>query len=289
MDVFIEALREKLSIFSHLLLTASSSIEGLVLFDSFLSFESFLHTPYLHARALVARFKNSNNEKTSFPSFEGDVLPVLNRLQFPADIADLAEWCSTQYGFENENKLPCINHALHFATQASNEAESHSSQKRITDCELTAEDESIASERFKRIKRAKNLLADRITIGSILRSGEATSERHGVFTEVVDDLIKKLEKGMQSTSEFDPEHFVKTFLSESSLLAAAASPSGEKALSVGQFRQLSVLVHRACKSMAEKYSHVQIGSIAQELIRTWLFYGVLSDVMELCEAFAHLV
>jgi hypothetical protein len=228
---------------------------------------------YIHARSLIARFRKSKSDGAALPSFEVDVLPVLNRLKSSGDVADLAEWCSLEYNFEDEDKLKCLDHSLNFAMKASNEAERYSSRNSSNDAIGSQDKESKALERVKQITTAKDLLADRLAINTILSSVGITSEKNCVLSKVVDDLMKRLEEEVWSKPEFIPERFVEIFLSESSFLAAEASLCNQKALSMGQFRQLSILVHRACKSVADKYSHVQVGHIARRLTRRWLFHG----------------
>lgn len=228
---------------------------------------------YIHARSLIARFQMSKVDGVALPSFELDVLPVLSRLKSPTDVAELAEWCSLQYDFENEDKLRCLDHSLNFALRASSEAEqrvNHTSRSGAIESDAS---ESNALERVKRITSAKDMLADRLAINAILSSVGITSEKNCTLSTLLDDLISRLEQEVWNKSEFIPERFVEIFLSQSSLLASEASLCSRKALSVGQFRQLSTLVHRACKSVADKYSHVLVGHIARRLTRRWLFHG----------------
>ena len=228
---------------------------------------------YMHARSLVARFQKSKLDKAALPSFELDVLLVLQRLKSTSDIADLAEWCSSQYEFGHEDKLRSLDYSLKFALQASNEAERSKNQKVQGDTFTLDAIEANALDRVKRITSAKDLLSDRLAINSILSSVGITSEKSCALSVVVNDLMKRLEDEVWSKSEFTPEHFVEIFYSEASLLASRASLCHQRALSLGQFRQLSALVHQACKSISDKYSHVHTGHIARRLARRWLFHG----------------
>lgn len=223
---------------------------------------------YIHTRSLIARFKKSKLEKVALPSFEDDVVPVLNRLKSPADVADLAEWCATQYSFENEDKLRSLDNALNSAMQASSEAERRTRQN-----SEKYEYESSALERVKRISNARDVLVDRLAINAILASVGITSEKFCALSSLVDDLMQRLEEQVWSKAEFVPEKFVEIFLTEASFLAAEACLCDQKALSIGKFQQLCILVHQACKSVAERYSHVQIGDTARRLARRWLFHG----------------
>ena len=83
-----------------------------------------------------------------------------------------------------------------------------------------------------------------------------------------------LEREVWSKSEsFVPERFVDTLFTEASLLVAEATLCENESLSVGQFRQLSHLIHRVCNLISGKYSHVQTGYLARRLTRRWLFHG----------------
>jgi hypothetical protein len=224
---------------------------------------------YIHARSLIWRFRRSKDQGAALPSFEVDVLPVLNKLNSSADIADIAEWCSMHYAFENEDKLKSLDHSLNFAIRASDEAERQGRGGGVHN----DESEPKALDRVKRITTRKDMLADRLAINAILRSVGITSEKACTVSVVVKRLMGRLEEEVWSKTEFSPEYFVEVFLRESSLLAAEASLSNDMALSIGQFRQLSLLVHRACKSVADKYSHVQVGDLARSFVGKFLFYG----------------
>jgi hypothetical protein len=226
---------------------------------------------YIHARSLVERFNVSKSSDVEPPSFEGDVLPVVNRIKKSSDKAELADWCSTQYRFDQVDKLKCLDLALTCAMQASSEAEHFHSRSSSNDAAV--DHEAQALDRVKRISCAKDMLSDRLAINEILRSEKGTSERHSGIMKVVADLMKKLDSEVWDKGEFVPEHFIDFFLSESSLLAAKASLDLNYALSMGQFRQFSMLIHRASKSIADKYTHIQVGSFARRLTRRWLFHG----------------
>lgn len=239
---------------------------------------------YLHARSLILRFKNSKLKEVSYPSFEGDVLPVLQKLKSPDDMADLAEWCSKQYTFENEDKLRSLNSAKNFAMQASSDAEKNSSS-------LTSQHESEALDRLKRIRCAKELLVDRLAINAIINSVGIKSESFCTLSSIIDDLMKRLDEQVWSKSKFEPERFVEIFLTEASLLSAEACLCNKRALSVAKFRKLCSLVHQACKSVAERYSHVHVGTTIRKLAKQWLVHGDNSissnDTRQSCDATVH--
>ncbi len=227
---------------------------------------------YVHARSLIARFKKSKQAGAALPSFEEDVLPVLNRLKVSEDVADLAEWCAVQYSFEDEDKLHSLDHALTFAMKASNESEMKSA--RITENEIVSEENvSKALDRVKRITVAKDLLADRLAINAILNSVDISEEKSSCFARIVKTLIATLDEKVWHKEAFLPERFIEIFIEEASLIASEACLSRRHALSIGQLRDFSVLVHRACTALSDKYSHVQVGGIGRRLARRWLFYG----------------
>jgi hypothetical protein len=228
---------------------------------------------FIHARSLVARFRKSESEDMALPSFESDVLQVINRLNASTDKADLAEWCSARYDLDSEDRLKCLDLALKHAMQASNEAERFGGKGGVKETEPTDNIESKALERVKRIRSMADMFADRSTVNAILRSGAASAEKHGCLTRAIDALIQNLETEVWCKHEFLPEEFIDIFLSQASLIAAEASLNGKHALSMRQFRNLSMLVHESCKSIADKYSHVQVGSFVRRLTRRWLFHG----------------
>ena len=221
---------------------------------------------YIKVRSLISKFQESKREGAALPTYEDDVLPILNQLRSHSDVADLAEWCSMQYGLEHPDKLKCLDHALTSAIQASNEAE------RCTD---TAEgDQSIALTRVKRITAAKDLLADRLDISEILRDARSQSQNRTSFDHIICKLTDRLEQKVWSTAQvFIPERFVDTLFEEASNLAAESALGEKQCISIGQFRQFSQLIHKVCNCVAGKYSHVQIGYLARRLTRRWMFYG----------------
>ena len=221
-------------------------------------------TGYMHARSLIIRFLKSKTGDTTFPTFEGDVLPVLNRVKASANKAELAEWCSSRYSFESDDKLKCLDLALTFAMNASSEVEqTHRSR----------EMEREALDRVKRINAAKDVLSDRLMVTSILRSGQTDTEKHSLLVDIINKLMKKLDTEVWGQSEFVPEKFVEVLLLESSELAAEYCLNKLHAFSMGHFRQFSILIHRAANAVAEKYSHIHIGAFSRRLTRRWLFHG----------------
>jgi hypothetical protein len=228
---------------------------------------------YIRVRSLISRFQKSKAEGASLPAFEDDVLPILNQLRAPSDVADLAEWCSKQYGLDApENKLKCLDHALDFAIKASTEVERSVGEGKQNQNSGRDDDDEVllALTRVKRITSGKDLLADRLEITKILM---LETKVQGL-SKVLEKLNLKLETEVWSKYDsFVPERFVDTLFIEASLLVAEATLCEDESLSVGQFRQLSHLIHRVCNLISCKYSHVQTSYLARRLTRRWLFHG----------------
>ena len=229
---------------------------------------------YIKVRSLITRFQKSRDEGASLPTFEDDVIPVLNQLRAPSDVAELAEWCSKQYELNTPDKLICLDHALDYAIKASNEAESGADQRKEGFDTQRRGNESVALARVKRITVAKDLLEDRLEITKILQPQNTERKNQGSVSNILEKLLERLEAEVWCKSNtFVPEHFVDALFTEASLLVAEATLCASHSLSVGQFRQLSHLVHRVCNSIAHKYSHVQSGYIARRLTKRWMLYG----------------
>mmetsp|Transcript_64447 Transcript_64447/g.74194 ORF Transcript_64447/g.74194 Transcript_64447/m.74194 type:complete len:2711 (+) Transcript_64447:55-8187(+) len=229
---------------------------------------------YIRVRSLITRFQKSNAEGASLPAFEDDVLPTLSQLRAPSDVAEVAEWCSKQYGLDtSENKLKCLDYALNYAIKASMEFERSVGEGKEDQNKGKNDDDELLAltlTRVKRITSARDLLADRLEITKIL----TLETKIRGLSKVLKRLNNKLEREVWSKSEsFVPERFVDTLFTEASLLVAEATLCENESLSVGQFRQLSHLIHRVCNLISGKYSHVQTGYLARRLTRRWLFHG----------------
>lgn len=281
------------SILTNVLATERQDNET-VLFDPLACFDAILSSPkgvsatsalaplcfplgiprgFMHARSLIARFKKSAQTNAAPPSFEDDVFPTLGRLQLSSDIAELAEWCSLQYQYEDKNKLLCLDHALTFAMKASSESESLSA--RYSTKEFVSENSvSVALDRVKRLSLAKDMLSDRIIINSILKSANSGPDSNNGLRVMASALVGILDERLWSDmQELTPEQLVEIIIDEASLVASRASLDRNEAISVGQVREFSKLVERAVTAVSEKYSHLQVHVIARRLIRKWLFYG----------------
>jgi hypothetical protein len=67
-----------------------------------------------------------NHRILSFPSalFDENVLPVLLRLKSVKDCLELAEWCSSQYAFDDEDRLNSLHQAHLYAIKVSGKVKS---------------------------------------------------------------------------------------------------------------------------------------------------------------------
>jgi hypothetical protein len=226
---------------------------------------------YIHARALMGRFRKSFEHRTAFPSFENDVIPVFNRIRLAHEKAVLAEWCAAQYVNSDEEKLKCLDLALHSAMQASTELEQHRHRNSRGDDRKLEELEINALEAVKRITSLKAALFDRLRVKSTLRSVDSMSQ--GAVTLVTEELIRLMELEVKENSDLSPEQLVDFLLSTGSVLAANASMDDNVAFSTSQFRRFATGVHEACKGISEEHSHIHCGRRAKRFARAWLFYG----------------
>ena len=83
-----------------------------------------------------------NHRILSFPSalFDENVLPVLLRLKSVKDCLELAEWCSPQYAFDDEDRLNSLHQAHLYAIKVSGEVESRIQCNRN---DITADEEKL--------------------------------------------------------------------------------------------------------------------------------------------------
>lgn len=236
-----------------------------------------LPTGYLHARSLVVRFRKLKASGDTLPPFNSAVLPVTKRLQFARDRADLAWWCSLQYDTGSVEKLQCLDMAHANATDASEEAE------RSKD----PDEENIALERVKRIDAARAGLSDKILVEEVLKRHQSTTK---VVKVLYMSIIDKVQKRAHSEENYCPENLVQALLVEGSMTAAAASLNDADGFATHHFRELALLVHDACKSLSNRYSHVNVGRFARLLTRHWLVHGddsdggAISNLRDACES-----
>ena len=227
-----------------------------------------------HARCLMERFRRFRGGKGALPSFNDDVLPVLNRLKQSSDQCRLAEWCAAYYGDDDSQKLQCLDYGLRYAMTASSEVEKRMCFKSKSDEERLAADERHALDAVKRLSEMHSALSDRLEVTRILRSANIGSPQHFRFVEtMIQDLTKRLQKSFWASTDSSPEQFVEVLLVEASLLASDACLEPDISFSVSQFRHMASVVHQACKRIAEQYSHVHPGDISRCLARRWLVHG----------------
>ena len=223
---------------------------------------SLLQLPlgYLHARSLVVRFRKLKASGGLLPTFDSSVVPVAKKLKTCGDRADLAWWCSLQYNAGSVEQLKCLDMAHANATKASDEAESSKDR----------EEERNSLERVKRIDAARAGLSDKILVDGVLKHHESTTKLVKVLYK---SIIDKVQQRAQSEENYAPEHLVQALLVEGSLTAAVASLDATDGFSTHHFRLLALLVHDACKSLSNRYSHVNVGKCARVLTRHWLVHG----------------
>eukprot|EP00578_Thalassiosira_sp_NH16_P007312 CAMPEP_0181105082 /NCGR_PEP_ID=MMETSP1071-20121207/15775_1 /TAXON_ID=35127 /ORGANISM="Thalassiosira sp., Strain NH16" /LENGTH=940 /DNA_ID=CAMNT_0023188331 /DNA_START=184 /DNA_END=3003 /DNA_ORIENTATION=- len=236
---------------------------------------SLLQLPsgYLHARSLLVRFRKLKASGNILPPFDSAVLPVAKKLKTMRDRADLAWWCSLQYDAGSVEQLKCLDMAHTHATEASEEAESSKDSK----------EESIALERVKRIDAARAGLSDKILVDEVLKRHESTAKTVKVLYK---KIIDKVQQRAQLEENYCPEHSVQALLVEGSMMAAVASVDDADGFCVHHFRLLALLVHEACKSLSNRYSHVSVGKCARLLTRRWLVHGDDSEdaiTADLCD------
>ncbi len=223
---------------------------------------SLLQLPpgYLHARALLVRFRYLKASGGTLPPFNTAVLPVAKRLQFSRDRADLAWWCSLQYDVGSVEKLQCLDMAHANATDASEEAE-HSKDPK---------EEIVALERVKRIDAARAGLSDKILVDEVPKRHQSISK---IVKVLYMQIIDNVQKRNQSEENYCPEHLVQALLVEGSITAATASLNDADGFATHHFRALALLVHDACKSLSNLYSHISVGKFSRILTRHWLVHG----------------
>ena len=219
-----------------------------------------LPSGYLHARSLVVRFRKLKSFGSALPSFDTAVMPVVKKLRTARDKADLLWHISLQYDTGSVEQLKCLDMAHTNATIASEEAESSKD----------AEEERLALERVKRVDASRAGLSDRILVDEILKRHASTSK---TVKKLYKTIIDKVHRRAQLEANYCPEHLVQALLIEGSLTAAVASLDDADEFATHHFRLLALMVHDACKSLSNRYSHVNVGKCARLLTRKWLVHG----------------
>ncbi len=228
----------------------------------------------LHVKCLVERFRRSKEGQATLPSFEHEVLPVLNRLKRSSDQSRLAECCSEYYDDLDPQKLQCLDHAVQYAMTASSEVEKRLCFKtKSVDASLEA-DERRALDAVKRLSHKHSSLSDRLEVNGILQTATVgTSHQFSAVEKMVRDLTDRLQESFWKSADSSPEKFVEKLLVEASLLASNACLDQSDSFSISQLRHMASVVHQACKKIAESYSHVLPGDISRSLARRWLVHG----------------
>lgn len=228
----------------------------------------------IHVRCLIERFRRSNNDNATLPSFEHGVLPVLNRLKNSTDQCRLSEWCAAFYDDLDSQKLQCLDHGLRYAMAASSEVEKRLQYKSKSDGSSLATDERRALDAVKRLSDMHSTLSDRLEVNGILSSATiGMSQQFSSVEKMVRDLTDRLQESFWESTDSSPEKFVEKLLVEASLLASNACLEQDICFSVSQFRHMASVVHQACKRIADQYSHVHPGDISRRLARRWLVHG----------------
>ena len=219
-----------------------------------------LPSGYLHARSLIVRFRKLVTSGSVLPSFDTSVIPVIKKLKTPRDKADFCWWCSLQYNAGSVDQLKCLDIAHENATSASEQAE----------YSKDPEEERVALERVKRVDAARAGLSDKILIDEVLERHESTPKS---IKKLYKSIMDKVQQQAVLSENYSPEHLVQALLLEGSLTVAEASLNNTDGFATHHFRLLALMVHDACKSLSNRYSHVNVGSICRLLTRRFLVHG----------------
>jgi len=219
-----------------------------------------LPSGYLHARSLIVRFRKLKASGSLLPSFDISVSPVIKKLKTPRDKADFCWWCSLQYIAGSVDQLKCLDMAHENSTLASEQAE----------YSKDPEEERVALERVKRVDAARAGLSDKILVDEVLERHELTPKS---IKKLYKSIMDKVQQQAVLSENYSPEHLVQVLLLESSLAVAEASLNNTDGFATHHFRLLALMVHDACKSLSNRYSHVNVGSICRLLTRRFLVHG----------------
>ena len=228
----------------------------------------------LHVRCLVERFRRSKEGQATLPSFEHEVLPVLNRLKRSSDQSRLAEYCAEYYDDLDPQKLQCLDYAVQYAMTASSEVEKRLCFKTKSDDASLEADERRALDAVKRLSHKHSSLSDRLEVNGILQTATVgISQQFSAVEKMVRDLTDRLQESFWKSADSSPEKFVEKLLVEASLLASNACLDQYGTFSISQLRHMASVVHQACNKISESYSHVHPGDISRSLARRWLVHG----------------
>lgn len=256
----------------HDVLENMSSSEVLGALDISLCPLFLLPIGYIHARSLILRLNKLISLGEDLPSYENAVAPVAKKLASADDKADLAWWCSQQYSIGSIDQLKCLDLAYTNATLASDEVESVGHR---------SAEERAALDRVQRIDSARAGLSDKILAEEVLNRHDVSAKMKFLYTEI----LCEVQKIVNGNENYSPELLVRELLINGSLIAASSALDECDNLAAPDFRRLALLVHDACQSLADRYSHVSVGKIARHLMRQWLAQGdesKISDDIQCC-------
>ncbi len=227
---------------------------------------------YIHARILIERILACKSMGGSLPPFEAEVAPVIKKLKKSNDGAEFAEWCSSQYPTDSEDRLACLAMGLNIAIKASNEAEQTLLLSRKNDSQDLEAKERNALERVERLTRAKSALSDIITVKSIIKK-EMNGVEDLTIKQLTTTIVENARLNREGQSDITPEQFVENLYVEGSLMAANASLNVNTSLDMTGLCLIASVIHKACNSLENHYSHIKLGRICRTLVRRWLLHG----------------
>ena len=219
-----------------------------------------LPTGYIHARSLILRLNKLLSIGEDLPSFEDAVVPVSKKLANADDRADFAWWISQLYPLGSNNQLKCLDLAYINATLASDAVELLGDR---------SDDERAALDRVQRIDSARAGLSDKILVEEVLSRHQMKAQVKSLYNEI----LSMVHIAMNENEKYSPELLVRELLIQGSKTAAVSALKEQNNLSISDFRSLALIVHDACQSLADRYSHVSVWKIARYLMRQWLAEG----------------
>lgn len=215
---------------------------------------------YIHARSLIIRLNEMISAGEDLPSFEHIIAPVSKKLAKADDKADLAWWCAQQYCIGSKDQLKCLDLAYTNATLASDEVESTGQR---------SDDERMALDRVQKIDSARAGLSDKVLTEEVLHRHDLKAQVKSLYREI----LREVRLTVNANENYSPELLVRELLIQASLTASTAALDECNNLTITGFRSLALVVHDACQSLADRYSHVSVGKIARHLMRQWLAHG----------------
>lgn len=221
---------------------------------------------YLQSRQLCERFLACSEKGQPLPLFQENVLPLLHRLKFSKDCAELAEWCASRYENDEKERLVCLKHAQLYAMKYSSEVESRLQFERTAG---NIDEEKYALDAVKRIGKEMVALEDFLFVRELLLKGY--TDLSPVAKQIIVSLIDVARS--RSKRNITPEMLVELLLAESSSSAADALVDKIQDFSLHDFRQVAFRVHDACLRISEEHSHVNPRAVIGAFSRRWLVHG----------------